>query len=87
MLFWSISDCDLNRSSPVSFRSRSARLSSILGEEVSGNKSIMAMKTGAAIHNISHNDHLQPFVVTAKPEINGPSEGPQYALATQLVSA
>ncbi len=77
MFFWSISDCERSRLSPVSARRRLARRRSMLGVEVSGTRRNMRTKTGPAIQRISQSDHRQPFAVTAKPDNRGPRAGPQ----------
>ena len=48
--------------------------------DVSGRRRSMAMSTGHAAQKISQSDQRQPLAMTAKPESNGPSAGPQYAL-------
>ena len=87
MFFWSISDWERSRLSPVSARRRLARRRRILGVEVSGTRENMRTKTGPAIQRISQSDQRQPFAMTAKPDKRGPRAGPQYAALTQTVRA
>lgn len=87
MCFWSISLWDCKRLSPVNFLRRAALRKRILGVDVSGSNMNITKKIGPAAHRISHNDHLQPFAVTANPDNSGPSAGPQYAALTHATSA
>ena len=77
MFFWSISDCERSRLSPVNARRRLARRRSMLGVEVSGTRRNMRTKTGPAIQRISQSDQRQPLAITANPENRGPKAGPQ----------
>ena len=55
----------------------------MLGVDVSGRKSIIAMNIGPASHNISHNDQRQFSAGTEKPLMTGPSAGPHVAESAQ----
>src|SRR5690242_470014 len=85
--FWSISDCETKRLSPVFFLRRAARRRRMLGVLVSGSMTIMMMKIGPAAQRISQSDHRHPLAVTAKPESRGPSAGAANAAATHAMSA
>lgn len=72
MFRWSISDCDMNRGLPVSFRSRFARRSKILGELVSGRRQNMRRAMGADAQIDSKSDQRQDSAGTEKPLSSGP---------------
>jgi hypothetical protein len=55
----------------------------MLAWKVSGRKSSIMMKIGPESQSISQRDHRQFFAVTEKPEMIGPSAGPQVAASAQ----
>ena len=59
----------------------------MLDADVSGRQSTISSRMGAEYQTISQSDQRHPLAVTAKPEMRGPSEGPQKAAATQTVMA
>ena len=79
ILAWSISDCDLRLGLPVRARRRAARRRRMVEDDVSGRRKKRDRKTGPFIQSISHWLQCQFFAVTLKPEMMGPSAGPQVA--------